>query len=322
MKYLALLLLVILLDNPSIYAQKEALKQAQTLFDNNQYQEVVILLESKRTNFPKSKDILTLLGNSYLKTNQYDEAIDVFSALVELNKESGNNFYLLGEANLQALMNNSNFFKMGPYASATKSALQKALELKPEHIEARIQLSNYYLNAPMIAGGSTKKAKKHAEILKKYNPLKGRLLLASIHIKKGDYTDAEKIYLDMLNEGIEHNKTYYLLSLVKFNMKDYKASMDYAEQSIESFPEYITSYYQFGKSSFYANLETDKALKRLQFYIDSEKEPSNPRNHWAYLRMGEIYRSQGDKTAAKVALEKALKLKPDFDAAKKILQEL
>ena len=322
MKSLFLLSIITLFVVNTAFSQTEIIQDANNLLEAKQYTEAVALLEQATSQYPENKKLIELLGRSYLKSEKYSEAMDTFSDLTKMDKENAEYFYLLGASSYEALSNTSNIFKLSTYSSRMKSALSKALDIDPSHVNARIRLSNYYLNAPMIAGGSTKKALQHAETLIKYDKNAGYQLLASIHKTKGEYKQAEQIYLKMLDEDVEEKKIYYLLAVLKYDQELYDTAMEYCENSISVHPEYLTAYYQYGKSAVSANKELEKALTYLDHFVKNYTEGITPSLHWVHLRIGQIHQLKGNTDEARKEFNSALALKPDFDAAKKELEKL
>jgi len=322
MKKILSLLLLILIWTPAIVAQQNIFEKAKELFQQEKYEELISLLKDYPADPSSDDSLIILLGKSHLELTNYDSSIEVFNKLVELGKDNPEYHYLLGHANMQTLMNTSNFFKKGRYANGVRTALSRCLDLQPSHVDARILLSNYYLNAPMLAVGSTKKAIEHAETLKSYAPLEGNLQLASIYNQQDEYEKAEQIYLRMIKDGTEYEKIYYLLSVISFNKEDYQMSLKYAERSIREFPEYLTAYYQYGKTSVFLEENGDQATAHLNHYLEHEKEPGQPGEHWAYLRLGQLYLQKGLVDEARKAFNSSIILKPDFEQALAELEEL
>ena len=306
----------------SVTAQDEIISKAENMIIKGEYENAITILENGLPDYPENEQFFLVLGKSYMGAQDYDKAMDTYSDLTKVNNQNAEYFYLLGEASFKALSNTSNVFKMSTYSSRMKSSMSKALEIDPGHVNARIRLSNFYLNAPIIAGGSIKKAMEHAELLMKYDSNLGYQLMALIYKQQEEYEKAEQIYLKMLDENIEEKRLYYLVSVIKFDQKDYRAAMDYSEQSIGAYPNYLTAYYQYGKATAYAVENLDLGIYRLNYFLTNHDEDASPSIHWAHLRLGQIYKLKGNKSAAIQAFNKALEVKPDFDEARKQLKNL
>ncbi|NAS30991.1 tetratricopeptide repeat protein [Flavobacteriaceae bacterium R38] len=254
-----------------------------------------------------------------LEDKKHDQVIELLSSQKNDFKSNAQYFYLTGSAYIDKLQVTDNFFKKGTLASKAKSALLKAIELQPSHIDARVRLSNYYLNAPVIAGGSNTKAKQQATEIMKYDQKRGRMLLASIHYNKKDFKAAEKEYLSIYKIAPEDERIRYLLSNIYFEMKQYDKAFNYCKQSINKFPDYLTGHYQYGRIASVAKKNIDQGIAYLNHFLEKSPADGQPKKHWAYYRLALLKKEQGKTVASQQALKKALELYPDFSQAKKLL---
>lgn len=72
--------------------------------------------------------------------------------------EFSDGYRLLADTQAQLLMYNGMLYKM-QYGPAVREYAEKALELDPGNIKAKLNLALFYKNAPAIAGGSEKTAR-------------------------------------------------------------------------------------------------------------------------------------------------------------------
>ena len=72
--------------------------------------------------------------------------------------EFSDGYRLLADIQAQLLMYNGMLYKM-QYGPTVREYAEKALELDPGNIKAKLNLALYYKNAPVIAGGSEKTAR-------------------------------------------------------------------------------------------------------------------------------------------------------------------
>jgi tetratricopeptide (TPR) repeat protein len=73
-------------------------------------------------------------------------------------REFGDGYRLLAETQAQLLMYNGMMYKM-QYGPTVREYAEKALQLEPGNIKAKLTLALYYKNAPAIAGGSERTAR-------------------------------------------------------------------------------------------------------------------------------------------------------------------
>lgn len=313
------LTLLLLLCHWVLFAQTPSLKDAQQQFAQKNYAKVIELLQNQQA---PNEQIITLLGRSYLQLGKHKQAIQYLEQATRLNDQSAQLQYWLGMANFAILRSNIPFSKKGYYSHKVKKTLKAALALDSTHTKARMQLALYYLNAPKIAGGSTTKAMKHAQILRTYDKKSAYLLEASIYIKNKNYAKAEGVYLKSLKEAVHDQRIYYLLAEVNHQMKRYTKTFDYCEKSFQTAPEYLMAYYQFAKTAAQTRQRTKQGIAHARHYLS--KDPDNkahPGNHWVYYRLGLLHKIQHQEVAAKTAFERALKIKPGFKQAQKALSK-
>lgn len=72
--------------------------------------------------------------------------------------------YMLGNA-LFATINDAGMLQRVSISNRGRDAFERAVELDPRHVEARMAMGFFYLFAPGIAGGSNRKAKEQADAL-------------------------------------------------------------------------------------------------------------------------------------------------------------
>ena len=112
------------------------------------------------------------LGRLAFESKQYDQAATLFEQAAQL--KGGNSEYhrWLGRTyGRQAEREEGDAFFL---ARKAKKYLEKAVELSPDNLEARFDLLEYYLQAPLLLGGDAAKAKAQAEEIAKRNAAEGR----------------------------------------------------------------------------------------------------------------------------------------------------
>jgi tetratricopeptide (TPR) repeat protein len=105
------------------------------------------LAQSKLAITPASRQIFALL-----QAQKYDEALAQAQAQVASNSSSAEAYYWLGAVNGRLAQTSGIFSKLG-YAKAVRKAFDRAAELDPKQIEARMGLIQFHLQAPGLAGG-------------------------------------------------------------------------------------------------------------------------------------------------------------------------
>ncbi len=140
--------------------------------------------------------------------------------------------------------------------------LLKANELNPEHpgILTNLGMAYYFKNEKEMAIKILNQAIK----IDKDNS-DAKLNLASIYFNDGDYSQAEKIYKQVL-KNLTYEKqarTYYNLGLVEQKKNNLKAAYQYFEKSVKEDGNYCPGFFQLGVMDF-DRRQFNKALKNFK----------------------------------------------------------
>jgi tetratricopeptide (TPR) repeat protein len=264
---------------------------------------------------------LFYLGRIALADEDIDGAIDQLRQAVKLNETDSDYRTWLGRAYIAKLQTVS-FFEKGVVAGRALENLKKAVDLDPSNIEARISLGGYYLNAPSIAGGSTKKAREQAEEVLKYDAVEGNSMLARIHIKNEEYDHAiEK--LDVCIEAKPDNIEYrYHLGMLYQQLERYDETFDVFEQVLEIDPDNRAALYQIGRTAAFSGTNIDRGIECLRVYLEKDVESGYPGYDGAHWRLGMLFEHRGDVARARTEYETAVRLNPEEDRYGESLKEL
>lgn len=87
-----------------------------------------------------------------------------------------------------------NVMQQAIIAGRMKAAFERAIQLDPDEVNARIGLVRYYANAPAIAGGSPERAYAEALEVQKRAPFLGACELGWLAARQGDLAGALRHY--------------------------------------------------------------------------------------------------------------------------------
>ena len=211
-------------------------------------------------------------------------------------------------------------------ASKVKDNLSRAVELDPMLFEARQALSQFYLVAPGMAGGSVIKAKELAAAAQAKQPEHAKLLRAQIALQDKQWPEAER-ELQSVRPGddkmlaIEVRQTWGQLGTGYFGDKQYPKARGVFEQMMRDAPAQAMGSYGLARVMT-ESAQPDEAIKLLERARALEGADRLPIDH----RLGIALLAKGDKPAAKLALERFLGSKKpnprNLEDARKRLAEL
>ncbi len=274
----------------------EKIKEANKLVNEGELNKAKIILDDLYDKNDEEPEVNYLLAVISLRENNYDDAIDYLDDAIEADENNYKYYNMLGNAyGMKA--QSSGIFKAAFAAPKAKSNWEKALELKPDYLNAKQALFQYYLRAPGIMGGDDDKAKEIALDLLKTHSALGHINLA----------------------------TYYLVAEENMEKVDQELQQSINVEPADSMYEQINrgnvnllntiGYYFLGKDS------TQKSKKFFIQAIDLAPRSANP-----YDSMGDYYVAVANFDSALICYEKALEQNPKFYASKinkgKMLEKL
>jgi len=211
-------------------------------------------------------------------------------------------------------------------ASKVKDNLSRAVELDPMLFEARQALSQFYLVAPGIAGGSVSMAKELASAAQARQPEHAKLLRAQIALQDKQWLEAER-ELQSVRPGddkllaIEVRQSWAQLGTAYFGDKQFPKARGVFEQLMRDAPTQALGPYGMARVMT-ETAQPDEAIKLLERARALEGADRLPIDH----RLGIALLAKGDKPAARLALERFVASKKpnprNLEDAKKRLAEL
>ena len=172
-----------------LYLQGNSL-QAQKLFEK-------ILITN-----PNHLEANEYLGDIFGQNKSWDKAIFCYKKLKKLKPTEADYFYKYGGALGMKAKEASKFKALG-MIDEVEASFEKAIQLNPNHIEARKALVELYLQLPGIVGGSEKKANKYANEIFAISPIEGYIAKGKIAEYFNRYLEAE----DQFKKAIEINQS-------------------------------------------------------------------------------------------------------------------
>lgn len=277
---------VVLLCAPAALANTD-FDAAKNLFASKRYPEARALLERLVAIDPKNAAAHHLLGLTHRRRNDpaaLEEALRSLSRAVEL--EPQNPIYLadFGGTSLQ-LAGRTN--SIGA-ATKGRDAMEKAVALKPDHLDAREGLVQFYQRAPWPIGSSAKAAAHLEEIRKR-----------------------------------DSDRATVLGVMLKTNAKDYPAAFKLCDDVLARTPASYFANYHFGRTAAISGQQLERGLSCLQKCLTQDPPtPASPTHSNVWQRIGNLHEQLQQPAEARAAYETALKLDPGNTQASAALAKL
>jgi tetratricopeptide (TPR) repeat protein len=249
-------------------------------------------------------------GRAALERGDLDQAIAQFEKAIAAAPNNAQAHYYLGLASGRKAQKTGIWGGMS-FIKKAKDEWTRAVELKPDWLDARLRLIEFYIAAPGIVGGDEDKAIVQAEEMKKRDAFGGHRAYAHLYTTQKKFDLATKEMVDAVREQPKFAKAHYFLGNALLNQKDWKGSLHEYEMTLSLDPAYMTAYARIGQHAALSEsnyVRGEEALRKYFQYKPVDDEPGISR---AWYWLGMIQEKQGKTADARQSYTNSLKLAPD-----------
>ncbi len=314
MKKISILVFILslLVGSSTQISAQNSYADAEAYFKKENFSKAKIIFEKYLSENPKDQKTTEYLGDIAAYAKNWDVAIAYYKELLDQDQNNANYHFKYGGAlGLKALTISK--LRALSYIGDVREHLEKAASLDPSHIEARWALVEYYIQLPGIVGGSEKKSLEYAEQLGKISAVDGYLAKGYIAEYGNRPKDAEKYYKHAILIGGSPHTYEKLTDLYEKNNQP-KEAVENASKSLKIHKRNQLNY-QIGKITADYNLDAEVGISSLNAYINNYSIKDGVPKDWAYYRMAQIYKNEGNKVKALQWIDKALSDRPTFKEA-------
>jgi uncharacterized protein len=258
-------------------------------------------------------------GRALLAEKEIEGAVEAFERATDLVPDRSELHLWLGRALVQKLQSAGTLEK-ARLAGRVRQSYEKAVELDPSSLEARTSLAGYYLSAPALAGGSTRKAMEQIEAIIAIDPARGLVLLAQVHLQKKEWEEAEAAYRKVLEHDQGNAAIHFQMGRMYQDRERWSEAAGSFEAAIASDPAHAEAWYQLGRTGAMSGENLDRALEAIEIFIDRFSSVSDPAYRaGSWWRKGMILDRQGRIEEAIAAYRRALQIDPSHQHSRKAL---
>lgn len=281
------LLLLLVTATPLLAADQALRDQVDTLFKQRQWAQAQAVLEKAAAATPADAETQALLAQACLAQGNNEEAVAAMEKATALDPKSSNYQRLLGDTYGASAIKAGLFGKIG-FARKCKAAYDKAVELDPKNIDARWSIMEYCRQAPAIAGGGMEAAYAQAEEIRKLDPARGRVALATLYVSEKKMVEAFGLF----------------------------------DEALAANPDDYAAMYQLGRLCAMTGQRLDQGLEVLRRCLTMTPPPGQPGPAPVNWRIGNLLEKKGDAAGARAAYEAAIAADANFVRAIEDLRKL
>jgi len=272
---------------------------------------------------PRHAEAALWLGKTLMAENKSSDAEDWFAKAAAIDpRRSEFQLWLARAIGDQA--QHANVLRQPFLARRMKGAVDRAIELDPDNLDARELRWQFYAQAPAIMGGGEGKARDEAAEILRRNRYRGQFIAATAAGRAKDFAAIERALKALVTEYPDS-----LLPLASYTtfLAD-RARPAEAFALVDAFqkrrPGDPAAWYHVGRVAAITGQQLDRGESALRKYLTLAPPPANnvPTPSNAHLRLGNIAERRGDKGAARTEYELALTLDARNQMARRALAAL
>jgi len=282
--------------------------------------EAITALNGRLSSAPSDAESSNLLCRSYFAMEDWDRAESACQRAVTLDSSNSRYHLWLGRVYGEKA-DRANFFSAASLAGKVRDEFQRAVQLNPKDADARLDLAEFYLEAPGIVGGGEEKARAQARTIGTINPAREHWVYARIAEKRKDAKTAEREYRQYIDLSSGDAEAWLNLALFLRRQK----RLEEMEQAIvktshapmpkrDVLVEAAQILYRSGRSYPFA-------IELLKRYLATGPVEEAPAFKAHYL-LGQLLERQGDKASAAQQYRASLALARNFGLAQEALNRV
>lgn len=307
--------------NVPAWAAGSKSEDGMRLFEAGRLPEARSSLEAALREDPQDASALFYLGRTLLAQNDPGSAASTLEKAIALEPAHSVFHLWLGRAWGQLALD-SNVFKQASLAPKIKKEFDAAVALAPADVEARLDLMEFYIQAPGVMGGSLKEARKQAEEIRRLDPLRGYRASGRILEYEKKMVAAAAEYDRAAREFPERIEPVLWVENLWIGEKDFGKAFAAVDAYRARNPSNMPGCYQLGRLAALSGERREPGAECLRQYLAYTPKPDEPGLAWAHVRLAQIEEKSGDRKGARHEYEAALQIDATLKEAREGLKRV
>jgi tetratricopeptide (TPR) repeat protein len=317
-------LLACLLLAGSVALANSPKQEIRTLIADEDYQQAITRLE--RDDSLPAGERAELMARAYLGEGDWKNGLEQAERAVSEMPDDADaqlTYAVALRTKMDSVSKVRAMWSLGKY----KGALERALEIEPDNVDARTEEIGYLTYAPGIAGGDKTRAQERIHELERLDFKQAMQMQVQLS-RTMDDDDGWVLAMERLvRHDPRDEDARFQLAIVYIRLERF-TDADPLLRKLENSDDRRTSLgatYQIGRSRVVGEYQVDQGVAQFERYLASlgEAPPEGlPSRAAAHLRLGEGLSLVGRVDEARLSLEQALRLDPEMKEAKQALARL
>jgi len=293
---------------------------AKDMLAGGRVDEAITELNGRLSSAAADAESSNLLCRAYFALEDWNRAESSCRKAVSLDPDNSRFHLWLGRVYGEKA-DRSSFLAAAGLAGKVRGEFERAVQLNPKDVDARLDLAEFYLAAPGIVGGGEQKARAQAQSIATVNPAREHWVYARIAEQKKDAATAEREYHRYIDLSKGDAEAWLNLALFLRRQKRF----DEMEQAIVKLsqspmpkPDVLV---EASEILYRAGRSYPFATELLHRYLASGPVEAAPAFKARYL-LGLLLEKQGDKEGAAQEYRASLSLARNFGMAQQALNRV
>lgn len=293
---------------------------AKNMLAAGRIDDAIAELNGRLSSAPADAEAANLLCRAYFALGDWDRAESACRKAVALAPDNGRFHLWLGRVYGEKA-DRANFLAAAGLAGKVRDEFERSVQLNPKDIEARLDLAEFYIDAPGIVGGGEQKAREQARLIGALEPSREHWIYARLAEKKKDPATAEREYHQYID--LSHGDAEAWLNLALFfrhqkRFDDMEQAIFKLSQAPNPEPDVL---WEASAMLERAGRGYPLATELVNRYLASDPVEKAPAFRAHYLR-GALLEKQGDKAGAAREYRASLSLVRNFGMAQQALNRV
>jgi len=297
-----------------------AADSAKDMLAAGRVDEAIVALNGRLSSAPTDAESSNLLCRSYYAMEDWDRAESACKKAVALDSNNSRFHLWMGRV-YGGKADRANFLSAASLAGKVREEFERAVQLNPKDVDARMDLAEFYLEAPGIVGGGEDKAREQARTIATVNPARARWVYARIAEKKKDAKTAEREYRQYIELSNGDADAWLNLALFLRRQKRFEEMEQALVKTNQAPMPKLDVLVDAAQILFRSGRSFPFAVQLLKRYLETGPVEEAPAFKAHYL-LGMLLEKQGDKAGAAQQYRASLALARNFGRAQQALNRV
>lgn len=202
-----------------------------------------------------------------------------------------------------------------------RSGIERAIELDPNNVEARMDRVRFKVLVPSLLGGDHNEALREAEAIARIDPVRGSFARGYVHYRAKRYRLAETQFHAAARDAATWSEPLLWLGYLYQETRQYEKAFATLETLRKQDPR-STASYEIARTAVFSGERLERGQECAREALERHPRRGEPSLASAHYVLGRLHEARGSRAEARKQFEAALRLDPGLREARTALRRL